>query len=159
MAVLMHLDILDTLEKAGLSCIITFGWCLMFTLPKRYIIHCLAVTALGFGLKLMMTGFGVHLIVATFFGAMAGSFLGVHFAQRYGLPPKALIIPSLICMMPGIAAYKAMVSMVQIGYFGFSMPLFVQMMQYFFDAIFIISALVLGLSIPGILFYRRKPIV
>ena len=103
--------------------------------------------------------FGVHLVVATFFGAMAGSFLGVHFAQRHGLPPKALIVPSLICMMPGIAAYKAMVSMVQIGYFGFDMDLFIVMMRHFFEAIFIISALVLGLSIPGILFYRRKPIV
>lgn len=131
----------------------------MFTLPKRYIIHCIMVTALGFGLKQIMFAFGVHLAVSTFFGAMAGSFLGVHFAQRYGLPPKALIVPSLICMMPGIAAYKAMVSMVQIGYFGFSMDLFIVMMSHFFDAIFVISALVLGLSIPGILFYRRKPIV
>ncbi|OAV06882.1 putative inner membrane protein [Moraxella catarrhalis] len=103
----------------------------------------------------------MHLVVATFFGAMAGSFLGVHFAQHHGhgLPPKALIVPSLICMMPGIAAYKAMVSMVQIGYFGFDMDLFIVMMRHFFEAIFIISALVLGLSIPGILFYRRKPIV
>ncbi|OOR84645.1 threonine/serine exporter family protein [Moraxella canis] len=153
------MDWLEILQKILLSCIITVGWCLMFTLPKRYIIHCIMVTALGFGLKQIMVAFGVHLAVSTFFGAMAGSFLGVHFAQRYGLPPKALIVPSLICMMPGIAAYKAMVSMVQIGYFGFSMDLFIIMMSHFFDAIFVISALVLGLSIPGILFYRRKPIV
>lgn len=147
------------IQNVALSCIITVGWCLMFTLPKRYISHCMAVTALGFGLKLVMLGFGVHLAVSTFFGAMMGSFLGVYFAQRYGLPPKALIVPSLICMMPGIAAYKAMVSMVQIGYFGFSMELFIVMMHHFFEAIFVISALVLGLSIPGILFYRKKPIV
>ncbi|WP_049235764.1 threonine/serine exporter family protein [Moraxella canis] len=153
------MDWLEILQKIMLSCIITVGWCLMFTLPKRYIIHCIMVTALGFGLKQIMVAFGVHLAVSTFFGAMAGSFLGVHFAQRHGLPPKALIVPSLICMMPGIAAYKAMVSMVQIGYFGFSMDLFIVMMSHFFDAIFVISALVLGLSIPGILFYRRKPIV
>ncbi|MFB6349221.1 threonine/serine exporter family protein [Moraxella sp. ZJ142] len=153
------MDILPILQKIILSCIITLGWCLMFTLPRQYIVHAMMVTALGFGLKLVMVNFGVHLAIATFFGAMVGSFLGVHFAQRHGLPPKALIVPSLICMMPGIAAYKAMVSMVQIGYFGFSMDLFVQMMRHFFDAIFVISSLVLGLSIPGILFYRRKPIV
>ena len=142
-----------------LSCVITLGWCLMFTLPSRYIGHCLLITAIGFGCRMLMQDFGVHLAVATFFGAMIASFLGVYFAQKYRLPPKALIVPSLICMMPGIAAYKAMVSMVQIGYFGFEMSLFVQMMRYFFEAIFVISALVLGLSIPGILFYRRKPIV
>ncbi len=153
------MGIIEIIQTIVLSCIITVGWCLMFTLPKQYIMHCMMVTALGFGLKQVMVIFGVHLVVATFFGAMAGSFLGVHFAQRHGLPPKALIVPSLICMMPGIAAYKAMVSMVQIGYFGFDMGLFIVMMRHFFEAIFIISALVLGLSIPGILFYRRKPIV
>lgn len=142
-----------------LSCIITFGWCLMFTLPKRYIGLCLIMTALGFGTKSLMVYLNSHLAVATFFGAMFASFLGVYFAQKKGLPPKALIVPSVICLMPGIVAYKAMVSMVQIGYFGFSMPLFIQMMTYFFEAIFVISALVLGLSIPGILFYRRRPIV
>lgn len=150
---------MDFIQDIILSCIITLGWCLMFTLPRRYIGHCMVITALGFGSRLVMTHFGVHLAVATFFGSMFASFLGVYFAQRYRLPPKALIVPSLICMMPGIAAYKAMVSMVQIGYFGFSMELFVLMMSYFFNAIFVISALVLGLSIPGILFYRRKPIV
>lgn len=150
---------MNFIQDILLSCVITLGWCLMFTLPSRYIGHCLLITAIGFGSRLLMSGAGVHLAVATFFGAMIASFLGVYFAQKYRLPPKALIVPSLICMMPGIAAYKAMVSMVQIGYFGFEMSLFVQMMRYFFEAIFVISALVLGLSIPGILFYRRKPIV
>lgn len=131
----------------------------MFTLPSRYIIYCLIMTALGFGAKSMMVNMGVHLAVSTFFGSMFASFLGVRFAQRFRLPPKALIVPSVICLMPGIPAYKAMVSMVQIGYFGFDMSLFVVMMSYFFETIFVISALVLGLSIPGILFYRRKPIV
>lgn len=142
-----------------LSCIITFGWCLMFTLPLRYVGFCMVLTAISFGTKTLMTQADIHLAVATFFGSMFASFLGVYFAQKKGLPPKALIVPSVICLMPGIVAYKAMVSMVQIGYFGFSIPLFVQMMTYFFEAIFIISALVLGLSIPGLLFYRRKPIV
>lgn len=147
------------LSDVLLSCVITLGWCLMFTLPSRYIVYCLVMTALGFGSKSLMVYGGVHLAVATFFGSMFASFLGVWFAQRFRLPPKALIVPSVICLMPGIAAYKAMVNMVQIGYFGFDMTLFVTMMSHFFEAIFVICALVLGLSIPGILFYRRKPIV
>lgn len=131
----------------------------MFTLPRRYVGLCLIMTALGYITKTELLAVGSHLAVATFFGAMLPSFLGVYFARRHGLPPKALIVPSVLFLMPGIVAYKAMVSMVQIGYFGFSMELFVLMMTYFFEAIFVISALVLGLSIPGILFYRRKPIV
>lgn len=147
------------IESAILACIITLGWTLMFTVPKRYILPCLLMTAFGFGLKTALVHENVHLVVASFCGAMLSSFLGVYFSKKYTLPPKALISPSVICMMPGIAAYKAMVSMVQIGYFGFSDALFSQMMIYLFEALFVTSGLVLGISIPGLLFYRRRPIV
>lgn len=142
-----------------LSCIITLGWTLMFSVPRRYIAPCLFMTACGFGLRQLLVDYQVNLTIATFFGSMLSSFLGVYFSKRYVLPPKALIVPSVICLMPGIPAYMAMVKMVQIGYFGFSMDLFTEMMTYFFESIFVISGLVLGLSIPGLLFYRRRPIV
>ena len=147
------------IESIALSCIITLGWTLMFTVPKRYILPCLLMTACGFGFKTALVNHEVHLVIASFGGAMLSSFLGVYFSKKYTLPPKALISPSVICMMPGIAAYQAIVSMVQIGYFGFSDELFSQMMIYFFEALFVTSGLVLGLSIPGLFFYRRRPIV
>ncbi|PNK61907.1 threonine/serine exporter family protein [Psychrobacter sp. FDAARGOS_221] len=147
------------LQTMLLSSIITLGWTLMFTVPQRYILPCLLMTAFGFGLKSFLVQQEVHLVIASFCGAMVASFIGVYFSKKYTLPPKALISPSVICMMPGIPAYKAMVSMVQIGYFGFSDALFSQMMTYLFEALFVTSGLVLGLSIPGLLFYRRRPIV
>ncbi|OOS21732.1 threonine/serine exporter family protein [Moraxella lincolnii] len=142
-----------------LACLITLGWTLMLNVPKSFIGVCLLLTVSGFGTKTLLVNHDVHLVLATFCGAMVASFLGVAVSRRYILPPKTLIIPSIICLMPGIVAYKAMISMVQIGYAGFSMALFEQMMRYFFEAIFVISGLVLGLSIPSIVFYRRRPIV
>lgn len=142
-----------------LACLITLGWTLMLNVPKSFIGVCLLLTVSGFGTKTLLVNHDVHLVLATFCGAMVASFLGVAVSRRHILPPKTLIIPSIICLMPGIVAYKAMISMVQIGYAGFSMPLFEQMMRYFFEAIFVISGLVLGLSIPSIVFYRRRPIV
>ena len=142
-----------------LACLITLGWTLMLNVPKSFIGVCLLLTVSGFGTKTLLVNHDVHLVLATFCGAMVASFFGVAVSRRYILPPKTLIIPSIICLMPGIVAYKAMISMVQIGYAGFSMALFEQMMRYFFEAIFVISGLVLGLSIPSIVFYRRRPIV
>ena len=87
------MGIIEIIQTIVLSCIITVGWCLMFTLPKA-IHHALHDgNSTWFWFKTSDGNFGVHLVVATFFGAMAGSFLGVHFAQRHGLPPKALIVP------------------------------------------------------------------
>lgn len=153
------IDLSMLIGSVVLACLITLGWCFLFTLPRQYIVICMMMTVLGFGIKSILGGLNVHLMISTFCGATSASFMGVYFAKRYLLTPKALIVPSIICLMPGIAAYKAMVSMVQIGYFGFSIPLFYTMMSHFFEAIFIISALVLGISIPGLLFYRKRPIV
>lgn len=147
------------LHDVLVACLISLGWCFMFTLPKRYIPICLLMTTLGFGIKAVLSYYHWHLMIATFVGTMIASFTGVYFAQKHRITPKALIIPSIICLMPGISAYQAMVSMVQIGYFGFEMDLFTYMMHNFFEAIFVIAALVLGLSIPGLLFYRHRPIV
>lgn len=147
------------LQNTLLAMGITIGWCLLFTLPRRYIAHCLLLTAIGFGLKSHLGTFGVHPMIATFFGTSTASFIGVYFAQKHKLTPKALIVPSIICLMPGISAYKAMVSLVQIGYLGFTYARFNEMMTQFFAAIFIISALVLGLSLPSLLIYRQKPII
>ena len=62
-------------------------------------------------------------------------------------------------MMPGVTAYKAMISLVQLGYFGYDQTLFVQMLNYAFNAMFITGALVFGLSLPAAIFYRKQPIV
>ena len=57
------MGIIEIIQTIVLSCIITVGWCLMFTLPKQYIMHCMMVTALGFGLKQVMVTFGVNIPV------------------------------------------------------------------------------------------------
>ena len=79
------------IETVVLSCIITLGWTLMFSVPRRYILPCLLMTAFGFGLKTALVYQHVHLVVASFFGAMLASFLGVYFSKKYTLPPKALM--------------------------------------------------------------------
>lgn len=142
-----------------LSCIITLGWTLMFNVPRRYVIYCLILTFFGYGCKSALHQHGVHLAPATFCGSMLASFTGVYFSKRLIIPPKALIIPSLICLMPGIAAYKAMVAVVRISYEGFNIVLFGDMINRSFEAVFVAGALVLGLSIPSTVIYRRKPIV
>lgn len=54
---------------------------------------------------------------------------------------------------------KAMIAIVQIHHYGFSDKLFEQMISSFINTSFILGALVLGLALPGLLFYRQKPVV
>lgn len=80
-------------------------------------------------------------------------------SHRYLAHPKAFTVAAIIPMIPGVHAYKAMISMVQIHHFGFSDALFEQMISSFINTSFILGAIVFGLALPGLLFYRQKPVV
>ena len=52
-----------------------------------------------------------------------------------------------------------MIAIVEIHHHGFSDKLFEQMISSFINTSFILGALVFGLALPGLLFYRQKPVV
>ncbi len=68
-------------------------------------------------------------------------------------------VAAMIPMIPGVFAFKAMIAMVEIKRQGFTPELFSILMDNFLSAMFIIAALSIGLAMPGLLFYRRKPVV
>ena len=62
-------------------------------------------------------------------------------------------------MVPGVFAFKAMIALVELNHQGYSPELVAMLMENFLKAMFIIAGLAVGLAMPGLLFYRRKPIV
>lgn len=151
--------IYPVLKGMLVSALATVGWCLVFNVPRYNLWQCVLITALGYGLRNSLLNLHFSLISATFFASLVSSGLGIYLSKRYFITPKAVIVPGLVCMMPGITAYKAMVSLIQLGYYGYSPSLFDQMMGYFMNAMFVIGALVFGLSLPATIFYRKQPIV
>lgn len=91
--------------------------------------------------------------------AFLGSAYWYQIAQRYLAHPKVFTVAAIIPMIPGIYAYKAMIAVVQINYYGSSHELFQQMMDNFVKTAFLLGALVFGLALPRLLFYRQKPVV
>ena len=99
------------------------------------------------------------LFFSTFFATCVIGFIGVHLSHRYLAHPKVFTVAAIIPMIPGVQAYKAMIAIVQIHHYGFSDKLFEQMISSFINTSFILGALVFGLALPGLLFYRQKPVV
>lgn len=149
----------EIIKSALLASFMTLGWALVVNLPPRYLWQCLTLTWVGYGLRQLLLHYQVNLITATFLTAGVTAFLSIYLAKRYLLTPKTILVPALLCMMPGITAYKAMISFVQLGYYGYNAEIFSQMMNFGFNAIFVTAALVFGISLPTSLFYRKQPIV
>lgn len=155
----MAIDFISLAQAAFFAALMTLGWSLMVNVPRHYIWQSLLISAIGYSLRELLIQFGVNLVLTSFVAAVVTAFLSIYLAKRYLITPKTILVPALLCMMPGVTAYKAMISLVQLGYFGYDQTLFVQMLNYAFNAMFITGALVFGLSLPAAIFYRKQPIV
>ncbi|WP_315043057.1 threonine/serine exporter family protein [Faucicola mancuniensis] len=155
----MDIHVLKLLEAVFYASLMTLGWSLMVNVPKMHLWKCIVITIVGFGSRNLWLQLGMNMISASFVSAMMMAFLAVYFAKRYLVTPKAVLVPAMLCMMPGVPAYKAMLSLVQLGIDGYNPVLFSQMMDYALNAFFTTLALVFGLSLPSTIVYRKEPIL
>lgn len=147
------------LGNALLAAIPAVGFALAFNVPVKALKYCAILGASGYLTRTILLQLQCPITFATFFAASLIGFIGVHLSQRYLAHPKVFTVAAIIPMIPGIHAYKAMISLVQIHHYGFSEQLFRQAIDSFISTGFISGALVFGLALPGLLFYRSKPVV
>ena len=160
-ALLSALDILWLLVNDWFfAAIPAVGFALLFNVPPRALKFCAALGALGHGTATLLKLAQVTPVFATFFAAALVGSLGVWLAQRYHRAhPKVFTVAAVIPMFPGIPAYKAMLALVLIEKEGYSPERFAVMVDQFVQTGFLLSALVFGLALPGLLFYRQRPVV
>lgn len=135
------------------------GFALVFNVPVPALKYCALGGAIGHGSRFVMMHFGIPIEWATFFAATLVGMIGVHWSHKFLAHPKVFTVAALIPMVPGVFAYRAMIAMVEINHLGFNPELLETLLENFLKAMFIIAGLAVGLAVPGLLFYRRKPIV
>ncbi|PNH85787.1 hypothetical protein C1M59_18665 [Vibrio diazotrophicus] len=135
------------------------GFALVFNVPVPALKYCALGGAIGHGSRYLMMQFGIPIEWATFFAATIVGMIGVHWSHKFLAHPKVFTVAALIPMVPGVFTYKAMIAMVEINHLGFRPELLETLFENFLKAMFIIAGLAVGLAVPGLLFYRRKPVV
>lgn len=148
------------LEDMFFAAIPAVGFALLFNVPPSALKYCALLGAIGHGgRKLLMLTIDMPIIFATFFAASLVGFIGVYLSQRYLAHPKVFTVAAIIPMIPGVYAYKAMIAIVHIHHLGYSDVLFQQAVDNFVRSGFLIGALASGLALPGLLFYRQRPVI
>jgi uncharacterized membrane protein YjjB (DUF3815 family) len=135
------------------------GFALVFNVPAHVLKYCALGGAIGHGTRYLLMYYGMPIEWATFFAATTVGMIGVQWSHKVLAHPKVFTVAALIPMVPGVYTYKAMIAMVEINHLGFTPELFSVLMENFLKAMFIIAGLAVGLAVPGLLFYRRKPII
>lgn len=140
-----------------LAAIPAVGFAMVFNVPLRALRWCALLGAIGHGSRFAMMHWGFNIEWSTFVASMLVGCIGIRWSRWYLAHPKVFTVAAVIPMFPGISAYTAMISAVKISHVGYSEALMILLLTNFLKACSIVGALSIGLSLPGLWIYRRRP--
>jgi len=149
----------ELLRDMALAAPPAVGFAIVFNVPLRMLGYCAAGGAIGHGLRFLLVSAGMPIEWATLLAAAVVSLIGVQLAGRLRAHPKVFTVAAMIPMVPGVPFFTALLAVVEINRSGLSEPLLQTVISEGLRALFIIAALAVGLAIPGLLFYRRRPVL
>ena len=147
------------LQNMVFAAVPAVGFALVFNVPVGALGYCAAGGAIGRGLRYLLMAGGLPIELATFLAAAAVSLLGVYIAQRMKAHPKVFTVAAMIPMIPGVSFFTGLIAVVEIQRHGMTPELLSTAVTAGLRAAFIVAALAVGLAVPGLLFYRRRPVV
>ncbi|WP_297205950.1 threonine/serine exporter [uncultured Pluralibacter sp.] len=140
-----------------LSAVPAVGFAMVFNVPAKALPWCALLGAIGHGSRMVLMHAGLSVEWATFLASVLVGCIGIQWSRWYLAHPKIFTVAAVIPMFPGISAYTAMISAVQMSHVGYSEALMETLIGNFLKATSIVGALSIGLSLPGLWLYRKRP--
>lgn len=157
----MNWEIVSTLLwDAFFAAIAALGFAVISNPPKRAILISALLAALGHALRLyLMTNTSLGIPTASFFAAFTIGMSSMLAAKLIHCPAEIFSFPSLLPMIPGMFAYKTILSLLRFmeaKSFEVQDQLVVDIFQNGLTALFVMFALVIGVSLPLFLFHKQS---
>lgn len=135
------------------------GFGVSFNVPARILGICALGGATGRALRFILVESGIGIEWATLVAASSISVVGIFIAHRISAHPKAFTVAAIIPMIPGVPIFKTLIAIAKMQHQGMSFELLETALNSGLSALFIVVALAVGLAMPGLIFYRRKPLI
>lgn len=142
-----------------LAAIPAVGFAMVFNVPVRALKYCAMAGALGHGCRFVLMQQSMPIEWASFFAALLVGMIGIIGSRRLLAPPHVFTVAAVIPMVPGVYAFKTMIALVDLNQHGFSPEIWQRMAENGITAAFTVAALAIGLAMPGLMFYRRRPVI
>lgn len=147
------------IKDAFWSALPAVGFAMIFNVPPRMLKYCAMGGALAHSLRTLLIHYQMPIEWATLAASTTVGFVCVYWARRLLVPRPVFSVASIIPMIPGSYAFKAMIAIVELNIQGVSMELLKSALENGLKAVFIVAALSIGLAIPSLVVYRNRPIV
>ncbi|MBR3663903.1 MAG: threonine/serine exporter family protein [Desulfovibrio sp.] len=153
------MNLLTTCLLDGLlACVVAVGFSVNFR-PSRKILLAAAILApIGHVSRLLLMQVPFGIVSATMFASMAIALCSMPISRFWHIPAEMFIFPSLLPMVPGMHAYKTILGILQILNEKTD-PHFLSLVVYNgLTTLFVMGALVIGASLPLIVFREDGPL-
>lgn len=149
------------IEDVVLSGIVAAGFAVLFNVPPRLLLACVFAGAAGRVVRDLVMGGGLNIEPATLAGAVVVGLMGEYFARRYTAPALIFTVSGAIPMVPGAFAYRAMLGLIRVSNASgdTGVTLLSEAAINLTKTGIILAAIAIGITMPVLLFRRRKPIV
>lgn len=152
--------VLHVLEYAVCAGMVAIGFGSISNVPLKAFKGCAMLGALGYIARyLLMTLFDVHVIPASFIGAIAIGIFASMAGRHWNTPAESIAYPALLPMNLGMYAYRTVEGILmclkaddEVAFLHASYFLQYNGMVY----VMVVLAMVLGVTIPVHMDYRRK---
>lgn len=152
--------VLHVLEYAVCAGMVAIGFGSISNVPLKAFKGCAMLGALGYIARyLLMTLFDVHVIPASFIGAIAIGIFASMAGRHWNTPAESIAYPALLPMNLGMYAYRTVEGILmclkaddEVAFLHASYFLQYNGMVY----VMVLLAMVLGVTIPVHMDYRRK---
>jgi uncharacterized membrane protein YjjB (DUF3815 family) len=140
-----------------LAAVAAIGFAVISNPPRKAIFVSAILAALGHSLRFFLIKSGLDISLATFVAATFIGLLSIVFARIIHCPAEVFSFPSLLPMIPGMFAYRTILSVIRFMQSTDVLKSQHFMMDFFHNGmttLFILLALVVGVSLP-ILFFPK----
>ncbi len=148
--------LLDIVLDGLFAAIAAVGFAVISNPPRRTIPYTALLAAIGHAMRFWMLDIPVSITAASFAGAFSIGLLALLFARRLHCPAEVLSFPALLPMIPGMYAYKTILTTIQ--FMSDKTPpeeqqfLLTAVFHNGFTTLFVMSALVIGVLLPILMF-------
>ncbi len=145
---------------AFFSAIAAIGFAVISNPPRSAIMASAFLSAIGHSFRYYLINVvTLDIVTSTFIAAVIIGLLSFAFAMRLRCPSEVFTFPSLLPMIPGMYAYRMFVSSAKFARTS-DTAAYSQMIEDIFSngltAVFILTALVVGVTLPMMLFHQES---
>lgn len=143
----------------GLAFIVAFCWGILFGSPKQILWLAGLLGGFSHALRFVLLQFEVGLILATLIASLMVGLLGIYCAHKVHHPPVVFTMPACITMIPGLYAYRTMLSGIKLtdeSSFMQNPNLLNEMGHNLMLTMSLLFTLAIGISIAALLFRSKS---